>query len=98
VVASDWKEIASGELIVKVGDGEPIVIATDKLAQEDEVRQVADDRFVGPQGTVVELAFAYIDDAGNRGTAVVASQPLLDTVPPVTPESIGLASTEEIPD
>ena len=98
VLASDWTEVASGELIVKVGDGEQIVIATDKLVQEGEIRQIVDDRFVGPQGTVVELAFAYIDDAGNRGTAVTALQPLLDTVPPVTPDSVGLVSTEEIPD
>jgi hypothetical protein len=97
-VASDWKEVASGELIVKVGDGEPIVIATDKLVQEGESRQVIDDRFVGPQDALVSLEFAYIDDSGNKGTAVVASQPLLDTVPPVTPESIGLVSTEEVPD
>ena len=97
-LASDWTEVASGELIVKVGEGEPIVVATVKATQEDGVRQIADDRFVGPQGTTVELAFAYIDDAGNKGTTVVASQPLLDTVPPVTPDSVGLVSTEEIPD
>jgi hypothetical protein len=98
VLASDWTEVASGELIVRVGGGEPIVVATAKSVQEDGVRQIADDRFVGPQDTIVSLEFAYIDDAGNKGTAVTALQPLLDTVPPVTPDSVGLVSTEEIPD
>jgi hypothetical protein len=97
-VASDWAEITSGELIVSIGMGEPIVIATDKAVQETELRRVVDERFVGPQNTLVALAFAYIDDAGNKGASVTAVQELLDTVPPVAPTSIGLVETEETPD
>lgn len=44
------------------------------------------------------MTFAYIDDAGNKGAAVAASQELLDTVPPVSPTSIGLVAVAEIPD
>lgn len=97
-VASDWAEVASGELTVTIGEAAPILVYTSKAQQETEPRNIADDQFVGPQGVIVNMTFAYIDDAGNKGAAVAASQELLDTVPPVSPTSIGLVATEEIPD
>lgn len=95
---ADWAEIASGELTVQVGDGDVLTISTDKAVQESEPRQIADERFVGAQGTPVDLSFSYIDDAGNKSLAVTTSQILRDTVPPVAPDSIGLVETEETPD
>lgn len=98
VVESDWVEVSRGELTVTIGDNEPIVVETDKSVQEGEVRHVVDDRFVGPQDTVVQLEFLYVDDAGNRSAPVTVVQALLDTVPPVVPTSVGLVEVEEIPD
>ena len=97
-VASDWAEVASGELTVTIGEAEPIVVFTTKALQEIEPRNVVDDRFIGPQGTVVNLTFAYIDDAGNKGASVATSQELLDTVPPVAPMAVGLVAVAEVPD
>ena len=98
VAARDWNEVASGELTVTIGEGGPITILTTKDLQEGEPRNVTDERFIGPQGTMVKLEFSYIDDAGNKGASVTATQELLDTVPPVSPTSIGLVATEEVSD
>ena len=98
VAASEWAEVAIGELTVTIGEGGPITILTTKDLQEDEPRNVTDERFIGPQGTMVKLEFSYIDDAGNKGASVMATQELLDTVPPVSPTSIGLVATEEVSD
>jgi hypothetical protein len=97
-VASDWAEIVSGEVTVRIGDAEPIVVTTDKSLQMADPRRLVDVRFIGPQTTLVEMAFVYIDDAGNKSTPVTAVQELRDTVPPVAPTSIGLVETEETPD
>lgn len=96
VDAADWNEIASGELIVTIPGAEPIMIATDKATQESDLRLVSDERFVAPQGMFVALAFSYIDDAGNRGSASNASVELTDTVPPVAPGEVGLVATGEV--
>jgi hypothetical protein len=95
-VGPDWREIAYGRLTVQIGTADPFSIVTEKRVQEAEPRQVTDDRFVGPQGAAVQLTFAYIDDAGNVGTAVAGGGTLEDTVPPVAPSSVGLVATEEI--
>ena len=95
---ADWAEIASGELVVTIGDQAPIALTTTKVMQETPPRQVVDDRFVGPQGTFVRMDFNYVDDAGNRSAVITATQELLDTVPPVAPGSIGLVITGEVPD
>jgi hypothetical protein len=92
---TDWAEIANGELTVGFG-GESTVIATNKADQETELRLLSDGRFVAPQNTIVELSFRYIDDAGNAGSVVTASVELLDTIPPVAPEAIGLVATGEV--
>jgi len=94
--SADWAEIASGELTVTLPAVEPIVIATAKTDQEANLRLVSDARFVGAQGVFVGLSFLYVDDAGNRGAAVTANVELLDTVPPVAPEAIGLVATGEV--
>ena len=92
---TDWAEIASGELTVGFGT-ESIVIATTKAEQETDLRLLSDARFAAPQNTLVELSFRYIDDAGNAGSVVTASVELLDTVPPVAPDAIGLVATGEV--
>ena len=93
--AADWAEIASGELTVGMG-GELLVLPTEKAVQETDLRLLSDARFQAPQGTLVTLGFLYIDDAGNRGSQVSASVELLDTVPPVAPDAIGLVATGEV--
>lgn len=97
-IESDWNEVASGELTVRIPGVDPIVIATTKEDQLTETRQVVNEAFVAPQGTVIEAEFLYIDDAGNRGAAVTAQAELLDTVPPVVPGELGIVATEEVPD
>lgn len=97
-VPSDWAEIVSGKLSVKIGDAEPLLFTTAKALQEVEPRRFAADSLVGPQTTLVEMVFRYVDDAGNESAAVAAVQELRDTVPPVAPTSIGLVETEELPD
>lgn len=94
-VASDWAEIASGELSVIIGDAEPIVLTTTKEQQLTPDRLVSDDRFKGPQGTFVRGEFLYIDDAGNRGESRFADTVLADTVPPVAPAQFGFVMTGE---
>lgn len=98
VVPSDWAEIVSGKLSVKIGDADPLVFTTAKALQEVEPRRFANDALVGPQTTLVEMVFRYVDDAGNESAAVANVQELRDTVPPVAPTSIGLVETEELPD
>ena len=92
---ADWAEIASGELSVGFGDVS-IILPTEKAVQESDLRMIVDERFIAPQNTVVELSFRYIDDAGNLGSIVTASVELLDTVPPVAPDTIGLVATGEV--
>lgn len=94
----DANEIESGVLTVTIGDGETFEINIPKEVMTEGDHQVVDDRFIGPQDTDVTLEYAYIDNAGNLGESVSAVQPLLDTVPPVAPDSIGLVATEEVPD
>ena len=96
-IESDWNEVASGELTVRIPGVDPIVIATTKEEQL-ETRLITNEAFVAPQGTVIEAEFLYIDDAGNRGAAVTAQAELLDTVPPVVPGELGIVATEEVPD
>lgn len=96
VIEKDWNEIAFGELVVKIPGFDPLVIETTKDQQLTADRQVVDERFVGDQGALVELEFNYVDDAGNKGAIVTAAQELLDTVPPVAPDAIGLVATEEV--
>lgn len=94
----DWDEIAFGKLAVTI-PGKPVMEFTvEKSAQQTVDRRFADENFAGPQNTFVQLNFAYVDDAGNEGTPVVAMIELLDTVPPVAPTEIGLVATGEIPD
>lgn len=95
---NDWSEIASGELTVKIGEAAPLVFVTTKDKQETGDRHFADEAFIGAQGTWVELSFAYIDDAGNKGSATTELVELRDTIPPVAPERIGAVVTAEVPD
>lgn len=93
---ADWAEIASGQLTVQIDADPVILIQTDKSLQETEPRHVTDERFVGQQGAHVTLTFAYIDDAGNVGASVGASEVLVDSVPPVAPDMIGLVEVAEV--
>jgi hypothetical protein len=97
-VLTDWNEIASGLLTVRIAGQDPILIGTEKSAQESAERLVEDPRFSAPQGTLVDLEFSYIDDADNVGGSVFAASVLTDTVPPVLPGAIGLKSIGETPD
>lgn len=93
---SDWDEIASGELSVVIGDGDTIVVSTDKAVQETEDRVLEDPQFIGEQGVLVHASFVYIDDAGNKSAnPVAATAELLDTIPPVDPTELGFKVTGE---
>lgn len=92
-----WNEIASGVLMVTWGE-EAIELATSKEQQLTEDRQVTDERFIVEQNTDVVVNFKYVDDAGNLGAETSAVFTVVDTVPPVTPEALGLVALEEVPD
>lgn len=96
-LASDWSEIAHGELSVSIGDEEPVNIRTEKAEQLTAERLVTHPLFIGPQGTFVTARFRYIDDAGNPGAKSEVTVELMDTVPPVAPGSLGIVATGETP-
>lgn len=94
----DWNEIAAGELTVKIPGRRAFALATTKEMQLTEERLVDHAALIGRQGDLVELAFLYLDDAGNRGAPSTATAELADTVPPVTPGLLGVVATHEVPD
>ena len=83
-------DIASGELTVTVGSGEPQVIATAK--EQVEVVGLA-----GNEGEAVNASFVYIDDAGNRSAnaSVMPTVVLADNIPPADPSVLALEITGE---
>lgn len=94
----DWDEISSGTLSVKVGDKEPVIVATSKATQVNGDRVQSDPLFSGAQGDKCRASFAYIDNAGNVGAAVELDFELIDTIPPVSATELGVAMLEEVPD
>ncbi len=96
---ADWDEIASGQLTVTIADGSPIVVATGKADQETADRLLKDDRFIGPQDAACKAEFKYVDDAGNSSVnPTVLEFTLLDTIPPVDAEALGVTILAEVPD
>lgn len=82
-------DIASGELTVKVGDGDAKVIATTK--EQTEVTGLE-----GAQDAAVSVSFSYVDDAGNKSVhPSVIADVLKDTIPPADPGALGLTVTGE---
>ena len=86
-------DVVKGELLVKIQGGEPILVVT-----EPGQVVVSDDRFVGSDGSTVELAYTLIDDAGNRSIPREAVVQLLDTIAPSQPGELSLSVTEEFAD
>ena len=82
-------DIVSGELSVKI-DGE-LVSTTNVTLDDTEVGP-----FDGPQDSIVDLEYRYVDDAGNKSEPSTAQFTLVDTVPPPAPGSLGVAITGEI--
>lgn len=82
-------DIASGELTVTVGAGEPSVIATAK-------GQLSVDDLQGADGETVSASFVFVDDAGNRSVVPsTASAVLADTIPPADPGALAIEITGE---
>lgn len=86
-------DVVKGELLVKINGGEAIVVAT-----AVDQSMVEDDRFVGPDGATVELAYSLIDDAGNRSIPREFVAQLVDTFAPPQPGELSLTVVGEVDD
>ena len=75
---TEWDEVVGSELRVRIDDREPIVLGITKWQQEQEMRVVGNEAFVGEEGERLTVEFFHIDDE-DRATLVGSFSRLLST-------------------
>lgn len=70
-------DVVSGELTLKVGEAEPVVVGTELGQVEYDAGDLP------PEDTLLSASFVFVDNAGNKSaTALTAEYTVADTTPP----------------